>query len=244
MYFTKFATDCASASSHFSFLYQNNIFQQKTVFPPFSYGISARIFFLCYTDNPINRKSDSMSFFLKIKHWQLFGLLIVIPMVLQVLLSGRTIVENVFSRSFDYFPLVMIIFTVLFFGWQYSIGTKLYRKIPQTVKMNLTRFKICIFVPLIYICILTIFMICFLNGLLDLKQVNSSIFSLVILIHMFAMFCIFYCFYFIAKVLKAAEIGRSVIFNDFSGDFFLLWFYPIGIWIIQPRINKIFNKNK
>jgi hypothetical protein len=31
-----------------------------------------------------------------------------------------------------------------------------------------------------------------------------------------------------------------VSFYDFSGPFFLLWFFPIGIWIIQPRINRLF----
>jgi hypothetical protein len=26
---------------------------------------------------------------------------------------------------------------------------------------------------------------------------------------------------------------------DFAGEFFLLWFYPVGIWIVQPKINKM-----
>jgi len=54
------------------------------------------------------------------------------------------------------------------------------------------------------------------------------------------MFCIFYSLYFIAKELKSVELQKPVTFSDFAGEFFLLWFFPIGIWIIQPRINKIF----
>jgi len=28
--------------------------------------------------------------------------------------------------------------------------------------------------------------------------------------------------------------------SDTASDmFFLIWFYPIGIWIIQPKINKM-----
>ena len=28
-------------------------------------------------------------------------------------------------------------------------------------------------------------------------------------------------------------------FSDFAREFFMILFYPIGIWIIQPRINKL-----
>jgi hypothetical protein len=30
-----------------------------------------------------------------------------------------------------------------------------------------------------------------------------------------------------------------VNFGEFAGEFFMLWFYFIGIWIIQPKINKM-----
>jgi hypothetical protein len=30
-----------------------------------------------------------------------------------------------------------------------------------------------------------------------------------------------------------------VKFRDFAGEFFLVWFYPVGVWIIQPKINKM-----
>jgi len=51
----------------------------------------------------------------------------------------------------------------------------------------------------------------------------------------------FYCLYFNAKALKTAELQKPLTFSDFAGEFFLLWFFPIGIWILQPRINKLFD---
>jgi hypothetical protein len=51
----------------------------------------------------------------------------------------------------------------------------------------------------------------------------------------------FYCLYFNAKVLKAVELQKPVTFSEFAGEFFLIWFFPIGIWIIQPRLNKLFD---
>jgi hypothetical protein len=58
-------------------------------------------------------------------------------------------------------------------------------------------------------------------------------------LHLFSMFCIFYCLYFVSKTFKTVELQRETTFSDFAGDFFLIWFYPIGIWIVQPKINKM-----
>ncbi len=33
----------------------------------------------------------------------------------------------------------------LYFGWFYSLGTNLYKKLPETERMNLTRFKVFLF---------------------------------------------------------------------------------------------------
>lgn len=57
--------------------------------------------------------------------------------------------------------------------------------------------------------------------------------------HLFSMFCLFYCLYFVAKTIKTAELQKETSFGDFAGEFFLIWFYPIGIWFIQPKINRI-----
>jgi hypothetical protein len=45
--------------------------------------------------------------------------------------------------------------------------------------------------------------------------------------------------YFVAKTFKTVELQREVSFSDFVGEFFMIWFYPVGIWIIQPKINKM-----
>jgi hypothetical protein len=45
--------------------------------------------------------------------------------------------------------------------------------------------------------------------------------------------------YFAAKTLKTVELKREATFSDFVGEFFLIWFNFIGIWILQPKINKI-----
>jgi hypothetical protein len=54
----------------------------------------------------------------------------------------------------------------------------------------------------------------------------------------------FYILYFVAKTMKSVEMQKTVTFNDYAGEFFLIWFFPIGIWFLQPRINKIFGFDK
>jgi len=52
-----------------------------------------------------------------------------------------------------------------------------------------------------------------------------------------------YCDYFNARLLNSAELQRDISFKDFSGDFFAFIFYPIGVWWLQPRINRIFGRD-
>jgi hypothetical protein len=44
---------------------------------------------------------------------------------------------------------------------------------------------------------------------------------------------------FIGKNLKALEMGNDVDINDYINDILSLIFWPIGIWMFQPRINNL-----
>ena len=67
----------------------------------------------------------------------------------------------------------------------------------------------------------------------------GGVIGVIVPLHLFSMFCIFYSLYFVAKTFKTVELQRQVSFSDFAGEFFMIWFYPIGIWIVQPKINKM-----
>jgi hypothetical protein len=181
-----------------------------------------------------------MTKLLTLKHWQLFGLLIGIPIIFQSITIGSIISRNNPRFMFHLFPVMMILFITLFFGWFYALGTNLYKKLPATEQMNLTRFRVFLFIPVAYMTFLSVFMFGLFSNILSGFKPNPAIFVLIIPLHLFSMFCIFYCLYFNAKALKTVEWQRRVKFDDFIGEFFLIWFFPIGIWIIQPRINKLF----
>lgn len=179
--------------------------------------------------------------FLTMKHWQLFGLLIGLPIVFQVITIGSMISSNDPTSMFSLFPIISILFAGLFVGWFYALGTNLHKKLPPSVNMNLARFKIALLIPSAYGLLISIFMAKVFSNISIGGQPNPAIFALIIPLHLASMFCMLYCLYFNAKVLKAVEVQKSVTFSEFAGEFFLIWFFPIGIWIIQPRINKLFD---
>lgn len=184
-----------------------------------------------------------MTKLLTLKHWQLFGLLVGLPMILQLITIGYMLTDSNLTFISTAFPILLILVMGLFFGWLYTLGTSLHMKLPKTAKMNLTKFKIFAFIPFVYMLFFAVFMF---GGIFDIsvgEHPNLAIFVLIIPLHLFSMYCIFYCLYFNAKALKAVEFQRAVTFNDCAGEFFLIWLFPIGIWIIQPRINKLFDTN-
>jgi hypothetical protein len=98
-------------------------------------------------------------------------------------------------------------------------------------------------IPIIYIFGISIYMSMVAMGLIESDSspifAMSDIINVIFPVHIFSMFCIFYSMWFTAKTIKSIEFKRAVSFSEFAGEFFLLWFFPIGIWIIQPKINKI-----
>lgn len=83
-----------------------------------------------------------------------------------------------------------------------------------------------------------------LDGLVESEQEPSGgliagLVGVIVPLHLFSMFCIFYCLYFVSKTIKTVELQREVSFSDFAGEFFMIWLFPIGVWIVQPKINRM-----
>jgi hypothetical protein len=129
------------------------------------------------------------------------------------------------------------------FGWQWSVAMGLQKMIPAGIQMKVTQFKIFFFIPVVYMVLFSVLISSMFNpDIFHGGQPNLQIFYLFPIIfplHLLSMFCIFYCVYFVAKTIKTVELQREVTFSDFVAEFFLVWFHFIGIWILQPKINKM-----
>jgi hypothetical protein len=175
-----------------------------------------------------------MRILLRLKHWQLF-----------LLTWGLPILIDIFAFSdpgllLQLFPVMMIVFTVGIFGWVWAISTELQSKLPPNVKLNVRQFKILFLIPIVYILGITIWMAySFYGGQPEAGESMGAVIGLIVVLHLFSMVCIFLGLRFAAKTLKSIELGRMAKFGDYAGEFFLIWFSPIGVWILQPRLNKL-----
>ena len=183
---------------------------------------------------------DITNRFLKAKHWQLFLLIFGVPIflpfitMLLIMLVGKYVIM---------FQLLLLFISIAsFLTWFWSIAIGLQKSIPQNIKMKVKKFKRLFFISIIYI----IFMKVFIR--ITVRGSNGNILNVLIenlfaiSINLFLLFSIVYLLYFTAKTFKTVELQREVKFSDFVGEFFLILFYPIGIWALQPKINKMIKK--
>jgi hypothetical protein len=193
--------------------------------------------------------------FLKAKHWQLFIPVIGIPILGQIIMIATmfTNFEDGSRDPSDFFTVLaifqvgMVIVCGIVFTWFWSIAMGLQTRIPAALRMNTAKFKIFFFSPIAYLSVFMLLMSSAFgsigaagqNGVTPNIGLIGSFMMIIVPLHLFSMFCILYCIYFVAKAFKTAEMQRETSFSDFAGDFFLIWFYPIGIWIIQPKVNRI-----
>jgi hypothetical protein len=63
--------------------------------------------------------------------------------------------------------------------------------------------------------------------------------GVIVPLHLLAMFAIVYSMGFAARRLVTLERQQPARFSDYRTTFFLFWFFPIGVWIIQPRVNRL-----
>ncbi|MEO9533966.1 MAG: hypothetical protein ABJG68_03140 [Crocinitomicaceae bacterium] len=183
---------------------------------------------------------------LSAKHWQLFVATFGVVIIGQMLMMSFVFTTNNpanFVWIFAFMPIMMAIILYIQMGWQYGLIFKLIGKLSEKPSFPYKRIKAFFFIPIIYFVLLFIIMGSFFATAIsgDFRP-SSGFFGLIALfvpLHFFSIFCMFHTMYWAAKSVKTVEMRKEVTFNDFAGEFFLIWFYPIGVWILQPKVNKL-----
>jgi len=137
---------------------------------------------------------------------------------------------------------ILTIIWVAFFAYcTYFLGDSLYQKLPVGHDLKIKRFYFHLLFPGVYM-IIVYFLF---GGGYEINQNNYHEYggwlTVIIPLHLYAMYCMFYTIWFIAKCIATIENNRVVGFDNYAGNFFLLWFFPIGVWFIQPKVCKIFS---
>lgn len=175
-----------------------------------------------------------MSYFLRAKHWQIFLLLCGSGLIgdLAVIFfnppaaQSWSEVENAGQLYVELSFLLMI----CFLGWMWSMGTFLNSIIKPELRMRTEFFCFSLFYPPLY-------SVAFLAVL---EKRSASLFAMILPFHLLALICLIYQLNFVSKSLAVAETGSPKIFRGYAGLFLMIWFFPIGIWFVQPRINRLY----
>lgn len=182
-------------------------------------------------ESPRNVKTIE-TFFLRAKDWQILLLLFVVPLLVEVNATPLRSWNDLNATTVLYLT-VMSLYVLSFLAWFWSMGSFLSSIVDPALRLSTRFFRCALLYPLLYALVLFGF------------ALPPSVFpamAIILPLHLFAMFCLFYDMYFVSKNLALAETGKPASFYDFAGPFFLIWFYPIGIWFVQPRINRLFTQ--
>lgn len=172
-----------------------------------------------------------MKWTLKLKDWQLFLLLTVLPLIFGLIVAW--VYFKGFSRELTFMLAVLfvLVYFTLLYGWFWEMGILLFMKLPTGIFRSSLKFKISIFLSMISV--LSVFLI-FIGGF------NSDLFTLIVFISiLIETTCSLYVFYFISKSLYSVIYQRESVFKEYVYVLILFFILPAGVWTIQPAIEKI-----
>lgn len=174
-----------------------------------------------------------MGIFLRLRHWLIFlltyGLFVVVYAVLFI--SDRFLSLAIDTDSWLRLVLLIQAISLVFANfWKYAIGTRLHQR------QHYNSFLLLIFRWVLYFS--TLFDAARFVVFPAIGYDEGSFGQPVAIISIVGSI---YCAFFNARMLNSVELQRDTSFKDLLGDFLAFIFYPIGVWWIQPRVNKIFN---
>jgi hypothetical protein len=202
--------------------------------------------------------------FLKLKHWQLFALLFGLPLVGYIVwifffINAAAEMANLSAGGVQpepglilasitwVFPIALIV-VLVYAGWQWTLAHALHERLPAEVPMRIGLVRAALIYQVAYVGLILV-CVYFLFGQIaddpeNLEGTFSVVFPAAVLVillgNLVAIASQFYTYYFNAKALKSVEMGREAVVGDYIGEAALFWVYPIGLWFLQPRVNRLF----
>ena len=174
-----------------------------------------------------------MHFLLRLRHWQLFAITWMAPVAMNVISFNDPVL------LIKGFPIMMVFFAVGTLGWIRAIATGLSNQLPDAVKLNVGVFKVLFAIPIFYLLLFLVSSPFLMEDSADPIIDGTTMVAIIVPLHLTSMVITLWGVRFAAKTLKSVELGRKAKFQDYAGEFFLIWMNFIGFWILQPRINKM-----
>ncbi|MFC4870783.1 hypothetical protein [Negadavirga shengliensis] len=179
-----------------------------------------------------------MNIFLKLKHWHLFLLLIGIPFFVSLIFAISPFLDAKARSALDLAAnLIMIIPFVSYFLWIWSSGSWLSQKDNDRPVTGPYRFTLSVATSFIMFSLLLVYNFIYWEN----EETPASWAYLAVGLVMFvALFTWLYALTYLAKTLVRTERKSAVRSADYFSEFIMAVFLPIGIWFLQPRINRVY----
>lgn len=160
---------------------------------------------------------------LRLRHWHIFVYLLIVP---------------AFFPDGDNQMYYQIVWGLLFVFWIIKVDEQLYFRLPRGVNLNFNFLVINIFISATYLIIIFLTV-----GGYNITDENYEDYGWKVWIylpmHLYCFFSFFYAIRFTSKAIASIENNKNVDIAYYGTYMAGLFFFPIGIWWIQPKINKI-----
>lgn len=169
---------------------------------------------------------ESMNNILRRPHWQVFLYMVF---------------GNTFIPTSDLGMYIRVLYGLIFLIWVLKINEELYHRIQRQTELKLIIFQVNLVVIFCYLVVILFFT----EGYeISSEKDNYAEYGWLVWIYVPFTFYIFagyfYSLYFTSRIVNQLERELFGIEEDNSIQLFAsLFFFPIGIWWIQPRINRI-----
>ncbi len=160
-----------------------------------------------------------MTLLLRMKHWQIFLLLLLASFISNFTWVGYELLSTILN----------LIGVLLYMIWYFAVGLELSEHLPRKVELPRTLFIVNGFVLTLSIVILIM--------IFDGSFESNGLLGFIWITYM--MYAMFQFFFYPGKALRSVELKEEAKIGEYLGYFFLMIFWPIGIWWIQPKLNKI-----
>lgn len=192
-----------------------------------------------------------MKWFLRAPHWKIFliqlspALLIPIIILIFFASSGFNEFEPTNWSILILIPLLIVGMVAFQLSYLWSIGNKLQPLLPEGVSMDPKYFNIALAVPLagvvITMMVVAVTILTADENFMEPEPFFGLSFVFIIFYMLFALLAMLSGFYqicFLAKLVKTLELQREVRLEEYLLECVLFWFYIVGIWFIQPKLNQ------
>jgi hypothetical protein len=126
--------------------------------------------------------------------------------------------------------------TCIFFSlWFFAIAKALSTKMASGQRLDFSAFKRVLIGGTVFLLLLCAF-VPFEGGDSLFAKWGLVVFTIG---QFWLLYCYIFILNFIAKSIATTESGRIPSFDQYASYFVCLFFFPIGIWFVHPRIKKL-----